>query len=119
MELLDSGHAACRMAADIERRLLMSTAKSRRWSKQVAERSDALDLEAGVFAGRDPERIARSLLESAQHSTRRKSSPFRSAMSMLTFYVNRAGRNLPQARLKRLEAAKTALRKLCGRTSTG
>lgn len=88
---------------------------TKRWSKKVSEHSDALDLERGVFANRNPDAVARSLLESANHSERRKSSPFRSAMSMLTFYINRAGRNLPQAKLKRLEAAKAALRRLAGR----
>ena len=77
--------------------------------------SDALDLESGVFAQDDPRWIARSLKRSAERSRRRKADPFRSAMSMLTFYVNRAGKQLPAARRARLEAAKAELRELFGR----
>jgi hypothetical protein len=84
----------------------------KRWSQRVTERSNALDLERGVFAQRDPKRIARSLKRSAERSRRRKSDPYRSAMSMITFYVNRAGRKLPAAKRKRLEAAKNELRRL-------
>jgi len=76
----------------------------------VTERSDALDLEPGVFKGRDPKAIARSLKRSAEHSRRRKSDPFRSAMSMLTFYINRAGHNLSARRRHVLERAKDELR---------
>jgi hypothetical protein len=92
----------------------MATAKGSRskWSAEVTEHSDALDLEAGVFKLRSPAAIARSLKRSAEHSRRRKSSPYRSAMSMLTFYVNRAGKNLTAAQRRRLEAAKVELRKL-------
>lgn len=82
--------------------------RQRKWSAEVTERSDALDLEESVFTSDDPRRIARSL----KRSRRRKSSPFRSAMSMLTFYINRAGKNLPQEQLKTLEAAKHRLRQL-------
>lgn len=78
-------------------------------------RSNALDLEHDVFKLDDPHRIARSLMRSARDSRRRKSPPYRSAMSMLTFYLNRAGRNLPKARRARLEAAKKALRARYGR----
>ena len=85
------------------------------WSKKVTERSNALDLERSVFAKDDPKAIARSLKRSAERSTRRKSSPYRSAMSMLTFYINRAGKNLPKKRLKILEAAKGELRAAYGR----
>jgi hypothetical protein len=81
----------------------------------VTGTSDALDLESGVFAQDDPRRIARSLKRSAERSRRRKADPFRSAMSMLTFYINRAGKQLPAARRARLEAAKAALRELFGR----
>ncbi|WP_193161141.1 DUF3175 domain-containing protein [Microbulbifer hainanensis] len=87
-------------------------AKRGRWSRQVTEHSDALDLEPGVFTLRDPRAIARSLKRSAERSERRKSDPFRSAMSMLTFYINRAGSKLPNAQRQRLEAAKEELRKL-------
>jgi hypothetical protein len=85
------------------------------WSKDVTEHSNALDLERSVFTKEDPKAIARSLKRSAEHSTRRKSSPYRSAMSMLTFYINRAGKNLPKKQLKVLEAAKDELRAAYGR----
>jgi hypothetical protein len=87
---------------------------SRRWSQRVTEESRALDLDEGVFAQNDPAGIAASLMRSALRSTRRKSSPYRSAMSMLTFYINRAGRNLPAARKRILERAKDALREQYG-----
>ena len=82
----------------------------KRWSRDVTEKSDALDLEPKVFTHESPRRIAESLKRSAEHSKRRKSDPYRSAMSMLTFYINRAGRNLPKERRERLEAAKRELR---------
>jgi hypothetical protein len=87
----------------------------KRWSQGVMERSDALDLDPGVFTRTDPRSIARSLKRSAERSRRRKSDPYRSAMSMLSFYINRAGRTLPAARRRRLDAAKNELRKLYGR----
>ena len=87
----------------------------RKWSQEVTEKSDALDLEEGVFSLEDPTEIAESLKRSAEASTRRKSPPFRSAMSMLNFYINRAGRNLSAPRRKTLEAAKDALRRAFGR----
>lgn len=90
-------------------------ARPRRWSQAVTEHSDALDLERGVFALDDPAAIAGSLKRSAERSRRRKSEPYRSAMSMLTFYLNRAGSNLPRARIRTLEAAKDELRRLFGR----
>ena len=86
-----------------------------RWSQGVTEGSDALDLEDGVFTWKDPARIARSLKRSAESSGRRKSSPYRSAMSMLTFYVNRAGKELDADQRKVLERAKDELRKEFGR----
>jgi hypothetical protein len=89
------------------------SSRKNRWSQQVTERSNALDLEAGVFK-RSPSQIARSLKRSADHSNRRKASPLRSALSMLTFYVNRAGKNLPAARKRVLERAKDELRSLYG-----
>ena len=88
--------------------------QARRWSRRVTERSDALDLENRVFT-RSPRQIALSLKRSAERSKRRKSSPFRSAMSMLTFYENRAGRNLSAAKRRRLQRAKEELRRLYGR----
>jgi len=81
----------------------------------VTERSDALDLRAGVFTWKDPKRIAASLKRSAESSKRRKSDPFRSALSMLTFYINRAGKNLPAARRRILMRAKDELRRRFGR----
>ena len=90
-------------------------ADGRNWSQQVTETSNALDLEAGVFALDNPRKIALSLKKSADRSRRRKSEPFRSAMSMLTFYINRAGRNLPEEQRNRLEEAKDELRALYGR----
>ena len=85
------------------------------WSQQVTETSDALDLQAGVFALTDPREIALSLKNSADASKRRKTEPFRSAMSMLTFYINRAGRHLSEEQRDRLEEAKDELRALYGR----
>ena len=85
------------------------------WSKEVTENSNALALESSVFAKSDPKAIARSLKRSAEQSKRRKSSPYRSAMSMLTFYINRAGKNLPKKQLKILEKAKDELRAEFGR----
>jgi hypothetical protein len=85
---------------------------TRRWSHKVTERSDALDLREGVFKLNDPKKIAASLKRSAEQSRRRKSDPYRSAMSMLTFYINRGGKNLPASRKKKLEKAKDALRAL-------
>jgi hypothetical protein len=87
-------------------------ASPRRWSARVTETSDALDLEPHVFEGHDPAAIARSLKASAEHSHRRKRDPYRSAMSMLTFYINRAGSNLSAAQRRVLESAKDELRAL-------
>jgi hypothetical protein len=83
-----------------------------RWSARVTRESDALDLERGVFTSKNPRTIAASLKRSAERSRRRKSSPYRSALSMLVFYINRAGRNLPANRLKVLQDAKGELKKL-------
>ena len=88
---------------------------SRRWSARVTKESDALDLKGGVFKLRNPKRIAASLKHSAERSRRRKSNPYRSALSMLTFYINRAGKNLPASRRKTLQRAKVELRKQFGR----
>jgi len=87
----------------------------KKWSRRVTERSSALDLESGVFTWNDPKRIARSLKRSADASTRRKAMPFRSAMSMLVFYINRAGSHLDEDRRRILEQAKEELRILYGR----
>ena len=93
----------------------MATAKRKRWSKRVTETSNALDLDEGVFSKEDPRSIARSLKRSADRSRRRKSDPFRSAMSMLTFYINRAGKKLSKTQRDRLETAKEELRDLYGK----
>ncbi len=85
------------------------------WSAKVTRESDALDLEEGVFTWRDPKKIALSLKQSADKSKRRKAVPFRSAMSMLVFYINRAGKNLEAKQKHILEQAKDELRKLYGR----
>jgi Protein of unknown function (DUF3175) len=90
-------------------------AKIKRWSQRVTETSNALDLEKRVFARDSPRAIARALKRSADRSPRRKASSFQSAMSMLTFYVNRAGRNLSAGKRARLERAKDELRELYGR----
>jgi Protein of unknown function (DUF3175) len=86
-----------------------------RWSARVTRESNALDLDARVFTWKDPRRIARSLKRSAERSHRRKSEPYRSAMSMLTFYVNRAGKHMDASQRRVLERAKTELRRLFGR----
>ncbi|HVX57643.1 MAG TPA: DUF3175 domain-containing protein [Candidatus Saccharimonadales bacterium] len=90
-------------------------AKSKQWSRQVTTSSDALDLEKGVFTWEDPQRIAASLKRSADSSRRRKAGAYQSAMSMLNFYLNRAGKNLPATRRRVLEQAKEALRQAYGR----
>ncbi len=82
------------------------------WSGRVTRRSNALDLDKDVFTWKDPYKIALSLKRSAETSTRRKAHPFQSAMSMLNFYINRAGKNLPLSRRKVLDQAKEELRKL-------
>jgi hypothetical protein len=87
-------------------------AAKRRWSKRVTETSNALDLESGVFTGRSPHAIALSLKRSAERSRRRKADPFRSAMSMLNLYINRAGRKLSAERRRTLERSKGELRKV-------
>jgi len=93
----------------------MATAYRKKWSADVTEHSDALDLEKHVFEQDDPKKIAASLKRSAERSDRRKAEPFRSAMSMLTFYINRAGKNLPRKRKNVLEDAKDELRAAFGR----
>ena len=98
----------------------MATAQSkrtsRRWSSRVTQTSNALDLQSGVFSRSDPRSIARSLKRSAERSHRRKSDPYRSAMSMLVFYINRAGDKLPKRRRAVLEKAKDELRAAFHRT---
>ena len=91
------------------------TTSNRRWSRGVTMHSNALDLDRSVFTWKDPRRIARSLKRSAEYSHRRKSEPYRSAMSMLTFYINRAGTNLSASQRRVLQQAKTELRRAFGR----
>jgi hypothetical protein len=93
----------------------MKKSSSSNWSSKVTHESNALDLEEGVFTWKDPRKIARSLKRSADSSTRRKVEPFRSAMSMLVFYINRAGKSLPEDQKTVLQKAKQELRKLYGR----
>ncbi len=88
---------------------------ARKWSNRVTRESNALDLDEGVFTWQDPKRIARSLMQSAEASTRRRAPPFRSAMSMLVFYINRAGKNLDADQRRVLEQAKDELRRLYGK----
>lgn len=89
--------------------------EKRKWSGEVTKRSDALDLEPSIFEAKNPETIAKSLKRSAESSRRRKAEPFRSAMSMLTFYINRAGKTLAASQRRTLEEAKNELRAAFGR----
>lgn len=93
----------------------MST--SHKWSGKVTQESNALVLEEGIFSWKNPQKIAQSLKRSADISTRRKAAPFRSAMSMLVFYINRAGKNLDKEQKLILEQAKVELRKLYNRNN--
>jgi hypothetical protein len=93
--------------------------RKRRWSAAVTAHSNALDLDSGVFTWKDPKRIAASLKRSAERSHRRKSPPYRSAMSMLNFYINRSGKDLSAGQRRVLDRAKQELRKLYGRDATG
>jgi hypothetical protein len=100
------------------RSIRKSTAKKsspKRWSQRVTQESDALDLERGVFKQTSAKKIAASLKRSAERSSRRKSGAYRSALSMLTFYINRAGKTLPKAQRARLERAKVELKHQFGR----
>ena len=87
----------------------------KRWSQRVTKESDALDLKRGVFKLTSPKKIAASLKRSAEHSARRKTGAYRSALSMLTFYINRAGKTLPKTQRERLEKAKVELKRAFGR----
>lgn len=93
----------------------MATDSKKRWSQHVTQNSNAMDLDAGVFTWSDPKRIAASLKRSAESSKRRKGSPLQSAMSMLNFYINRAGGGLSKKQEHVLERAKTELRELFGK----
>lgn len=97
----------------------MARATAHKWSQQVTDHSNALDLKEGVFKLKDPRRIAASLKDSADHSERRHSDPYRSAMSMLTFYINRAGAQLQPEDKTKLEKAKDELRQLYHKPESG
>jgi hypothetical protein len=106
-----SREAPARKTNPARKKLSSRKTSPKRWSQRVTQQSNALDLEPGVFTLRDPKRIAASLKRSAERSSRRKTSAYRSALSMLTFYINRAGKNLPKTQGDRLERAKTELRR--------
>ncbi len=107
---------AVRRVRQSGRSAVLRKATRRYWSGEVTKHSHALELQANVFSWRDPRAIAVSLKRSAEASRRRKSTPYQSAMSMLSFYINRAGRGLPAAQRRVLERAKDELRKAFGRT---
>ncbi|QPF85239.1 DUF3175 domain-containing protein [Bradyrhizobium genosp. L] len=107
--------SAARPTGTARRKRTTRKAPSRRWSQRVTKESDALDLKGGVFKLTSAKKIAASLKQSAEHSTRRKSGAYRSALSMLTFYINRAGTTLPKAQRARLERAKVELKHQFGR----
>jgi hypothetical protein len=109
-----------RKATNSVRRGKKSTAKkkaapTKKWSSRVTHESNALDLDKKVFTLHDPKKIAQSLKSSAEKSKRRKGTPFQSAMSMLNFYLNRAGKNLSASEKKPLQKAKSELRALYGK----
>ncbi|MGY2809988.1 DUF3175 domain-containing protein [Bradyrhizobium sp. USDA 4506] len=104
-----------RSASTTRRRRGASKRTAKRWSQRVTKESDALDLEHGVFKQTSAKKIASSLKRSAEHSARRKSGAYRSALSMLTFYINRAGKTLPKIERSRLERAKVELKHQFGR----
>src|SRR6266404_8885000 len=107
--------AKAKRSASKTARRSRTMAKNRRWSGRVTKRSNALDLEPKVFRSTSPRKIALSLKHSAERSKRRKAKPYQSAMSMLNFYINRAGKNLPKKRKRVLERAKDELRNVFGR----
>jgi hypothetical protein len=109
--------ARARTISSHTRRTARRAGGARKWSGRVTRESDALDLEGGVFKLTSPKRIAASLKRSAERSKRRKADPYRSALSMLTFYINRAGRNLSASRKRTLNKAKEELRAQFARTS--
>ena len=95
---------------------MVKQARRRKWSAEVTQHLDALDVQDRIFASGNPNKIAQSLKESAESSDRRKSDPFRAAMSMLTFHINRAGKNLSQSQRKTLEQAKDRIRAATARS---
>ncbi|WP_084302552.1 DUF3175 domain-containing protein [Bradyrhizobium sp. WSM2254] len=108
-----SRKTAARRKTSVRKRAKRAAPK--RWSQRVTKESDALDLQRGVFTLTSPKKIATSLKRSAEHSSRRKTSAYRSALSMLTFYINRAGTTLPKTQRTRLERAKVELKRAFGR----
>jgi uncharacterized protein DUF3175 len=109
------GRTAARKSQATSKAKAKSKTSGKRWSQRVTRESDALDLKRGVFTLTDPKKIAASLKRSAERSSRRKSSTYRSALSMLTFYINRAGKTLPKTQRDRLQRAKTELKHQFGR----
>ena len=107
--------SATRKAGSARARSAEKKAPPKRWSQRVTEQSDALDLRQGVFTLTDPKKIAASLKRSAERSSRRKAGAYRSALSMLTFYINRAGKGLPKTQRARLERAKGELKRQFGK----
>lgn len=107
--------SAARPAGPAHRKRGAKTTTAKRWSQRVTKESDALDLKRGVFKLTSAKKIAASLKTSAEQSTRRKSGAYRSALSMLTFYINRAGKSLPKSERSRLERAKVELKHQFGR----
>jgi hypothetical protein len=107
--------ASPRSAKSARRKTSTRKTSPRRWSQRVTRESDALDLKKGVFKQTSAKKIASSLKRSAEHSSRRKSGAYRSALSMLTFYINRAGKTLPKTQRARLERAKVELKHQFGK----
>ena len=107
--------ASPRSAKSARRKTSTSKTSPRRWSQRVTRESDALDLKQGVFKQTSAKKIASSLKRSAEHSSHRKSGAYRSALSMLTFYINRAGKTLPKTQRARLERAKVELKHQFGK----
>ena len=110
-----TGKSATGKTGSARGRSASKKAPPKRWSQRVTEQSDALDLQQGVFTLTDPKKIAASLKRSAERSSRRKAGAYRSALSMLTFYINRAGKGLPKTQRARLERAKGELRRQFGK----
>ena len=111
----NTGKTTARKASSARRKSAAPKASPKRWSQGVTRESDALDLKHGVFKLTNPKKIAASLKRSAERSSRRKAGAYRSALSMLTFYINRAGKTLPKTQRDRLQRAKTELKHQFGK----
>jgi hypothetical protein len=111
----NTGKTTAGKASSARRKSAAPKASPKRWSQRVARESDALDLKHGVFKLTNPKKIAASLKRSAERSSRRKAGAYRSALSMLTFYINRAGKTLPKTQRDRLQRAKTELKHQFGK----